>query len=189
MNCHFQHSEKTRNKRVNYALPSDFCQIFDDHLDDLYALSFSLTADHGKADQCFVTGLEDCLQGNPVFREWAQSWARRTVIKSAIRMISPLRKQIETATGIPERPLEADTPISAITSLQPFDRFVYVLSVLERYSESECSILLDCKVEKVVEARMRALQRLAGMGGRNRPEETVQPRVVEEWKQCYGELS
>lgn len=189
MNCHFQRSAEARSKRVDYAMPADFCQIFDGHLDDLYTLSFLLTADHEKAGQCFVTGLEDCLQGNPVFREWAQSWARRTVVKNAIRMMSPLRMQAETATRITERLFEADTPTAAITSLQPFDRFVYVLSVLERYSGGECSILLDCKVEKVADARKRAVQRIASMGSSNSPAETILPRVAEEWKQCYGELS
>lgn len=96
-----------------------------------------------------------------MFREWAQSWAKRVVIKNAIRMISPLRNEPETAPGIAEPASEADGVAGAITSLQPFDRFVYVLSVLEHYADRECSILLDCTVEKVVEARIRALQRLA----------------------------
>jgi hypothetical protein len=34
------------------------------------------------------------------------------------------------------------------------------LSVLENYSDRECSILLDCTTERVVRARVRALQRL-----------------------------
>src|SRR5260370_11679704 len=56
---------------------------------NLYWLSFILTADPGKAEQCFVSGLDDCSAGNQVFTEWARSWARRTVIKNAIRLISP----------------------------------------------------------------------------------------------------
>jgi len=153
--------KKEMTRTVDYATRSDFCKVFDDHIDDLYTLSFLLTADHQKAEQCFVSGLQDCLQGNAVFREWAQSWAKRVVIKNAIRMISPLRNEPETAPGIAEPASEADGVAGAITSLQPFDRFVYVLSVLEHYADRECSILLDCTVEKVVEARIRALQRLA----------------------------
>ena len=153
--------KKEMTRTVDYATRSDFCKVFDDHIDDLYTLSFLLTADHQKAEQCFVSGLQDCLQGNAVFREWAQSWAKRVVIKNAIRMISPLRNEPETAPGIAEPASEADGVAGAITSLQPFDRFAYVLSVLEHYADRECSILLDCTVEKVVEARIRALQRLA----------------------------
>jgi DNA-directed RNA polymerase specialized sigma24 family protein len=150
----------------DYAMPTDFCQLFHDHLDHLYTLSLLLTADHGKAEQSFVAGLEDCLQGNPAFREWAQSWARRTVIKNAIRMISPTRadqNQPGEDCGLVDETLGADSPVAAITKLPPFHRFVYVLSVLERYSDRECSVLLDCAVEDIVLARTQALQRLASI--------------------------
>ena len=177
--------EKDRTKKVDYAMPTDFCRVFDDHLDDLYTLSFLLTANRDKADQCFVSGLEDCLQGNTVFREWAQSWAKRTVIKNAIRLISPstiaplttspLRNETATATGIPESLSEVGTPVAAITSLQPFDRFVFVLSVLEKYSDKECSMLLDCPVDKIIDARIRALQRLASVSS---PKDPAEPALT-----------
>lgn len=151
-------------KRVrDYTMPTDFCKVFNDHLDHLYTLSLLLTADHHKAEQCFVAGLKDCLQGNPVFREWAQSWATRTVIKNGIRIISPLRNELKTTTencDLTEPPSETDTPAATITKLPPFDRFVYVMSVLEKYSDRECSMLLDCTVEEIVRARTQALQRL-----------------------------
>jgi hypothetical protein len=173
-------------------MPRDFCQVFDDHLDPLYTLALLLTADGSKAEQCLVAGLDDCLQGNPVFREWAQSWAKRTVVKNAIRMISPLRRETRIATmpHFPMEPLsEAGTPAAAILRLQPFDRFVYVLSVLERYSDRECAILLNSTGEEVVDARIRAMQRLASGSDGNRPLETALPRVAEELKQFYGEVS
>jgi DNA-directed RNA polymerase specialized sigma24 family protein len=155
------------SKRVrDYTMTTDFCAVFNDDLDHLYTLSLLLTADHHKAEQSFVAGLEDCLQGNPVFREWAQSWARRVVIKNAIRMISPLRTETKTTheTYKPTEPIfEADTPAYAIAKLQPFDRFVYVMSVLEQYSDRECSMLLDCTVEEIVGGRNQALQQLASV--------------------------
>jgi hypothetical protein len=152
--------EKDESKKMDYALASDFCRVFVDHLDDLYTLSLLLTADHDKAGQCFVSGLEDCIQGTPVFREWARSWARRTVIKNAIRMTSPLWNHTDTTAWIAEPLSEVDASVSAITSLRPFDGFVYVLSVLENYSDRECSMLLDCTTERVVRAQVRALLRL-----------------------------
>jgi len=42
--------------------------------------------------------------------------------------------------------------------LQPLDRFVFVMSVLEGYADRECSALLGCTPAEVVEARIRALQ-------------------------------
>ncbi len=186
MNCPFQRSEQDRTKRTDYAMPADFCQMFADDVDHLYTLSLLLTADRHKAEQCLVAGLEDCLQGNAVFREWAHSWATRMVVKNAIRITfpSPLQHETKTAAGIPE----PDTQADAITSLKPFDRFVYVLSVLEKYSDRECSMLLECAVEKVVHARTRALQVLAGAGRRQAPLETALARAAEELKQVCGDV-
>src|SRR5215472_9439167 len=76
-----------------YATCADFCQIFAEDMKNLYLLALVLTADAEKAEQCFVSGLDDCTAGNPVFKEWARSWARRVVIKRAIRMIAPGRER------------------------------------------------------------------------------------------------
>jgi DNA-directed RNA polymerase specialized sigma24 family protein len=165
--------------------------MFADDVDHLYTLALLLTADRHKAEQCLVAGLEDCLHATAVFREWAHSWAKRTVVKNAIRAISPsplrnetFSNQTKTAAGIPE----PDTQADAITSLKPFDRFVYVLSVLEKYSDRECSMLLECAVDKVIDARTRALQALAGVSNRNVPPETALTGVVEGLKQVCGEV-
>ena len=72
-----------------YASQDEFCQIFADDENALYLLSLLLTADGSKAEKCFVAGLEDSIQGNPVFKEWARSWSKRMIVKNAIRMISP----------------------------------------------------------------------------------------------------
>lgn len=149
----------------DYARSCDFATIFFDHVDELYTLSLLLTADQFKAEQCFVAGLEDCTKGSPVFREWAQSWARRIVIKNAIRMVSPKPGATHVAAcpngcgppaAVPEARLLGD-----ITRLAPFERFVYVISVLEGYSARDCSSLLFCTVNEVVQARTRALRQLA----------------------------
>jgi hypothetical protein len=42
--------------------------------------------------------------------------------------------------------------------LAPFERFVFVMLVLENYSEHECSVLLGCSRRDVIAARIRALQ-------------------------------
>lgn len=147
-------------------MPTDFCKVFDDHLNHLYTLSLLLTADHRKAEQCFVAGLEDCLQGNLVFQEWARPWTTRAVIKNAIRIISPLQNETDTTTenyDLTESTSEAGILRAAITTLRPFERFVFVMSILERYSDRECSILLDCTVEEVVGARTQALTRLGSV--------------------------
>src|SRR5260370_10712368 len=80
---------KQLTKPTEYASRADFRQIFDEDMHGLYLLSFLLTADHEKAEQCFVSGLEDAVNGNPVFKEWARSWARRGILQNAVRAINP----------------------------------------------------------------------------------------------------
>jgi hypothetical protein len=47
-----------------------------------------------------------------------------------------------------------------VLQLEPFERFVYVMSVLERFSNLDCSVLLGCARREVIAARIRALQQI-----------------------------
>ena len=146
-----------------YASSSDFCRIFHEEIDGLYMLSFLLTAKRDKAEQCFVSGLEDSLKGNRVFKEWARSWARRAIIQNAVRVINPrpMDKNAPLSFDSTGKTLVAEqVEIAAILELAPFDRFVFVISVLEHYSEHECSVLLGCPRRDVIAARIRALQQI-----------------------------
>jgi DNA-directed RNA polymerase specialized sigma24 family protein len=154
---------KAKDQRPSlYATREDFCQIFQKDMNRLYRLSFLLTADQTIAEQCFVGGLHIAQEGNPVFKEWAQAWARRAIILNAIRMIRPRladgkmlvpdRSEVETMTEPSE--------MAAVVGLPAFERFAFVMSVLEGYSDHECSLHLGCTVGDVVAARNRALERL-----------------------------
>jgi hypothetical protein len=146
-----------------YASSGDFHRIFHEETDSLYRLSFMLTADREKAERCFVSGLEDSVKGNPVFKEWARSWARRAIIQCAVRMIDP-RSMKEDAhssvSSIGKTPAAEQEDIAAVLELGPFERFVYVMSVLERYSDQDCAVLLGCARRDVIAARIRALQKI-----------------------------
>jgi hypothetical protein len=151
-----------------YATSTDFCRVFVENTDSMHLLSFLLTADQAKAEECFVSGLEGCVKGNHVFRDWASSWARRTIILKAVRMLAPGRDH-DTAAPVPGDPVnckfgrtpQADAAIASILGLGDFERFVFVMSVLERYSDQDCSVLLGCSRQDVREARIRALQHVA----------------------------
>jgi membrane protein DedA with SNARE-associated domain len=143
-----------------YTTRGDFCRVFYEQTRSLYRLSFLLTADQEKAQQCFVSGLEDCGKGNPVFKEWARSWARRAIIQSAVRVIHPrpIDEHARTSFGSNDKTLAAEPPeLAAVLLLDAFERFVYVMSVLEHYSDHDCSLFLGCAQRDVVAARVRAL--------------------------------
>lgn len=143
--------------------------MFAEGLDDLYQLSLLMTGDHERAEQCFVGGLEDCLNANGVFRDWARSWAKRIIIQTAIREsgrnpgdAGRLSICISTHMCDFERERRRHFAVAAVLALEDFERFVFVMSVLESYSEHDCALLLSCTIRQVNEARSRALARLMG---------------------------
>ena len=152
---------------AEYAMSDDFRKLFTEGLVGLYLLSYLLTGNLEKAEQCFVAGIEDVVKSSSVFKEWARSWTRRAIVQNAIRMMAP--RPDHTARIIDSPDLgdkfqgteEKDTPIGTVLVLEDFKRFVFVLSVLERYSDQDCSLLLSCSREEVGEARMRALQQIS----------------------------
>lgn len=156
-----------------YAIAGDFCRIFAEDMKGLYLLSFLLTADSEKAEKCFVSGLGDCIEANSVFADWARSWARRTVVQNAIRTIepTPLYSGERTHFHRANRVVVAhdDVPLSAVLSLPTFDRFVFVMSALERYSDQECKALLRCSQQDIVAARERALTSIGAYAERTAP--------------------
>ena len=171
-----------------FATSGDFCRLFVEEMSSLYQLSFLLTGDHEKAEQCFVAGLEDSVKENLVFKEWATAWAKRMIVVNAIRMIAPrnanvdrtwvdarldpLRRGAGTAVELVGRlaiELDDDLPImrdkrgmiEGVLELADFDRFAFVMSILERSPIEDCSALLDCSLQEFREARTRALVQVA----------------------------
>src|SRR5260370_8845040 len=62
-----------------------------------------------------------------------------------------------------KRDPQGECEIDTVTKLAGFGRFVFVMSILERYSNWDCALLLGCGMNKVVQARIRALRRLADL--------------------------
>ena len=164
-----QQYEKARSKA--YAGSSDFCRIYGEQMSSLYLLSLLLTADPQKAEQCFLAGFEDSVSNNSVFKERADLWARRSIILQAIRLLCPRPSDenewnesgpsslIETAPA----ELRAHSNLVGIVGLNSFERFVFIMSILEKYSAQECSLLLGCFRRDVLNARTAAIRRLAGI--------------------------
>jgi hypothetical protein len=148
-------------RAIQYASVTDFCEIFTEEMHSLYLLSFMLTADKDKAEQCFIGGLGECVEGVGAFMEWSRLWARRAIIKQAILMMRPAPEgtndwPLISAKGAAASP--ANNLFAAILSLCAFERFVFVLSILEGQSDGDCLSLLGCSRTEVVIARELALR-------------------------------
>jgi hypothetical protein len=82
------------------------------------------------------------------------------------------RKDHSAITAVPSDPVncrfgrtpEADAAIASILGLEDFERFVFAMSVLERYPDQDCSVLLACSRRDVRETRIQALLHVAESG-------------------------
>jgi hypothetical protein len=150
--------------RTDYATRADFCTVLERDLRPLYLLAFLLTANHEKAEQCFAMTVEEAQKEQTVFKDWTRSWIKRSLVRNAFRLVSPMsgqrseRRDLWTL-GQPEG--NRGDEINTVTQFPAFERFVFVLSILERYSDWECSVLLACSTKKVAECQTRALLRLS----------------------------
>jgi DNA-directed RNA polymerase specialized sigma24 family protein len=169
--------------RTGYATNADFCELLERELKPLYLLAFLLTANHKEAKQCLVTMVDEALKEPRVFKEWVRSWIKRSLIKNAIDIVGPASGGISEKRDLwnsGQNKTDRDDEINAVTQLPPFERFVFVMSILERYSPWECSVLLGCSPKSACQARMQASRALPGQVALFPP--------VEERASSFGEV-
>jgi DNA-directed RNA polymerase specialized sigma24 family protein len=157
--------QKNADFRIDYASRADFCEEFERELKPLYLLAFLLTANHEKAERCFAMTVEEALNKQSVFKEWVRPWIKRILIKNAIGVVFSTPTRISDKRDLwseqhDQHGMGRDDEINSVTELPRLERFVYVMSILERYSAWECSVLLDCSTKTLAESRLQALRRL-----------------------------
>ena len=153
--------------RNDYATIADFSRVFIEEMADLHQLASLLTKDPEKAERCFVASLENTLEAKHIFKRCALSWAKSMVIQNAIRALNP--RPLERGSRNPATNQACDAirvssvhfELHRVLELEAFDRFVYVMSVLEGYSDKHCALLLGYSLQEIREARVRALTQMA----------------------------
>ena len=149
----------------DYVTSEDVQKIFTENMNSLYLLALLLTGDQEKAEQCFVAGVADSVSATNVFRQWAHAWAKRAIIRNAVRVTHPIPDTASLSTANNFRsddkwPNFADPHFVAVLALQDFEPLVFVISVLERYSDFSCALLLGYSVQEIRRARTKAFERL-----------------------------
>ena len=163
---------------------TDCYRIFAEEMDSLYWLAFLLAADNTIAEQCFVGGLGECVDQTHVSTERARSWARRAIVEDAIRIIRPVPERSANGCFVDAKSSTAAAtrnPFAFIVSLRAFERFVFVLSVLEGQSDEDCQSLLRCSRQEFVMARKAALRLFAEADSvyqRNQEPISIWPRLL-----------
>jgi len=174
----YQRQIRAGNHSANeYATREDFCRVFTENMNGLYQLSYLLTGDDEKAQQCFVAGLENCVKANNVFKDWARSWAKRAIIKNAIRALQP--QAADSGSSLPASVVsekdklriirDGHLEIDSVLALEDFERVVFVMTVLELYSDDESALLIGCSIEEIQAARICALEEIAHLACSDSP--------------------
>ncbi|HLY98355.1 MAG TPA: hypothetical protein VKT33_04745 [Candidatus Angelobacter sp.] len=158
---HFQ--QKQTGFRGDYKNCNGICEMSANDMKQLYLLAFLLTANHQKAEQCFLRAFEEFPNNPTTFGEMFQAWMRRTLIQGAVHNVFPqLRHGDQKRDRWWVEHGDADIAlINPVTKLAPLERFVFVMSVLEGYSMQECSVMLECTLPMVAAAKTCALAELA----------------------------
>jgi DNA-directed RNA polymerase specialized sigma24 family protein len=158
------------SREERYSTTDDFRDLFAKEMSTLFQFAHLLTADEQMAEQCVLSSLRDCLSSTSVFRERAYKWARRVIIRNAIRIVQigtsghPVGRAAREAPDIAfAQPKLRSLLVPAILSLPNVERFAFVLAVLEGYSNREAGILIGCSSQEVQEEKIRAAHQV-GIG-------------------------
>ena len=175
------HSDRFRLiEEDTYTTTDDFQSLFAKEMSGLFRLSLQLTADAEKAENCLILAMRECFVNSTVSKRWALIWARRTVVRSAIRLVlgnedaMPIDFCGDAGPDFHLQPseyrIEALQDSLPILELPDFDRLVFVICVLERYSILDCALLLKRSPKDVNDARVRAINQVVSAEERNRHE-------------------
>jgi len=149
--------EPSKNMSRQFATSADFCELLMDESRGLYLLSILLTADHEKAERCFIVGPDECINRHSAFHEWAHSWARWMIVRNAVRMLTPNPGPCGTESTAAFAATSLQYPFLArVLALEDFERLVYVLSVLKEYPDQNCADLLGVSPQRIRETRICA---------------------------------
>lgn len=154
-------------KNDNDAAPEEVQRFFATEMTEIFRLALHLAADVEKAESCVIWAMRDCFERSTVSRKWLPIWARRMVVRNAIRLVLGIENGIPGGTGVDiylqpsDRRADALRESSAILQLPDVDRMALVICILERYSVLDCALLLRKSPKEVQDAIVRAVNQIA----------------------------
>jgi hypothetical protein len=158
-----------RELNANDSAVGNDCRFLVSHMEAYFSLGLLLTASEEDAESCFVLALEKSSKASgsrfPRAQELAHKSMKRAVVDSAIQICDPVFGRVRDESELDiagEKSASSRSPwVACILQLETFERFVFVLSVLESYSDKECANLLHCQLEDIAKSRVQAFYSLS----------------------------
>lgn len=173
MNSHW--FGRTLSERDEYAGKEEFVSLFERERANLWRLAWLLTANSEAAKQCVLRAFRECTASSSVSKDWILTWTRRVVVRNAIRLVMGIDGQSFVNTNdnandgsiasVPNDWLKEIVEVGSIVDLPQLDRFVFVLCILERYSNQDCALLLGRSLREIIEAQKRVEEPARQMSG------------------------
>jgi hypothetical protein len=162
---------KRVSERCEYARKEEFVSLFERERVSLQKLALLLTAKPEAAKRCLILAFGECIASSSVSKEWVLSWTRRVVIRNAISLVigsggqSFVNSNDDADNGLiaffPDDSPGATAESESIFDLPEFDRFVFVICILERYSMHDCALLLGRSPRDIDAVRRRVINQAA----------------------------
>ena len=150
-------------------------QVFEDHAAELHWLAYLFTGSHDRGVRAFTKALDFEDHANPAMTDFMASWSRKLVIGASLETVRPQLRESAwrtlraedpdpaTLTGLkPVGQMTAPELERALLAIDLFPRCALLLTVFEKLSLDDASLLLNADKALVRKAQNQGLLELAG---------------------------
>jgi DNA-directed RNA polymerase specialized sigma24 family protein len=183
----FHSSELDKQERPQGSLASshEIRSAFVEQGDYLNWIALIITGDHALADRAVINASDLSASYSSVFRDWLMGWTNTATVRAAVREVRDLisasaSRYIDSSCEHSDNDVLSDAQIASlrhvdtrdiVAALDPLARSALVLRGIQRFSITDCALLLDMPRRIVAAAYCRAVrwnhERAGGQGAPN----------------------
>jgi hypothetical protein len=170
----FHSSELDKQERPQGGLASshEIRSAFVEQRDHLNWIALIITGDHALADRAVINASDLSASNSSVFRDWLMGWTNTATVRAAVREVRALisasaSRYIDSSCEHSDNDVLSDDQIASlrhvdtrdiVAALDPLARSALVLRGIQRFSITDCALLLDTPRRIVAAAYCRAVR-------------------------------
>jgi hypothetical protein len=170
----FHSSELDKQERPQGSLASshEIRSAFVEQRDHLNWIALIITGDHALADRAVINASDLSASNSSVFRDWLMGWTNTATVRAAVREVRDLisasaSRYIDSSCEHSDNDVLSDDQIASlrhvdtrdiVAALDPLARSALVLRGIQRFSITDCALLLDTPRRIVAASYCRAVR-------------------------------